>query len=53
MIEADAIKNRDLLYQSRTRLELLDREDELMQHLHEYSTKAAEALLVMAGTCAA
>ena len=49
VVEADAIKNRDVLYRSLSRLDMLDRDDDLRQHLHEYSTKAAEALLVAAG----
>ena len=48
-MEADAIKNRDVIYRSLSRLDLLDHDDHLRQHLHEYSTKAAEALLVAAG----
>ena len=50
MVEADAIKNRDVLYRSLSRMDLVDCDNEIRQHLHEYSTKAAEALLVAAGT---
>ena len=49
VVEADAIKNRDVLYKSLSRMDFFDRDDNLRQHLHEYSTKAAEALLVTAG----
>lgn len=52
MVEADAIKNRDELFASMSRanlVEMLDADNELRQHLHEYSTKAAETLLVAAG----
>lgn len=49
VIEADAIKNRDALYQSTACLDMMDQEEELLQHLHEYSTKQAEVLLVAAG----
>ena len=53
VVEADAIKNRDQLFTSMSRanlVELLDVDNEMKQHLHEYSTKAAEILLVAAGT---
>lgn len=52
VVEADAIKNRDELFASLSRanlVEMLDIHNELKQHLHEYSTKAAEILLVAAG----
>lgn len=51
MVEADAIKNSDQLFASMSRanlVDMLDADNELKQHLHEYSTKAAEILLVAA-----
>ena len=49
IIEADAIKNRDVIYRSLERMEHLDSEANLSQYVHEYSTRAAESMLVTAG----
>ena len=49
VIEADAIKNRDVIYRSLERIESLDEAD-LSKYVHEYSTRAAESMLVTAGT---
>ena len=48
MIEADAIKNRDVIYRSLERIESLGEAD-LSKYVHEYSTRAAESMLVTAG----
>ena len=54
VVEADAIKNRDTVYRALTTLERagnsLSDVESLSSYVHEYSTKAAEALLVAAGT---
>lgn len=56
VVEADAIKNMDGLFRSLSRLDMLDMldrlnrdGDDLNRHMHEYSTKAAENMLVAAG----
>ena len=53
VVEADAIKNRDTVYRALTSLERdmdsLSDVESLSSYVHEYSTKAAEALLVAAG----
>ena len=56
VVEADAIKNMDGLFRSLSRLDMLDMLDRLNRdgdylnrHMHEYSTKAAENMLVAAG----
>lgn len=55
-MEADAIKNMEGLFRSLSRLDMLDMldrlnrdGDDLNRHMHEYSTKAAENMLVAAG----
>ena len=56
VVEADAIKNMEGLFRSLSRLDMLDMldrlnrdGDDLNRHMHEYSTKAAENMLVAAG----
>lgn len=56
VVEADAIKNMEGLFQSLSRLDMLDMLDRLKcdgdylnRHMHEYSTKAAENMFVAAG----
>ena len=49
VIEADAIKNRDVIYRSLEKMENLGSEANLSQYVHEYSTRAAESMLVTAG----
>ena len=49
VIEADAIKNRDVIYRSLEKMEHLDSSANLSQYVHEYSTRAAESMLVTAG----
>ena len=53
VVEADAIKNRDTVYRALTSMERsadsLSDVESLSSYVHEYSTKAAEALLVAAG----
>ena len=53
VVEADAIKNRDAVYRALTSMERsadsLSDVESLSSYVHEYSTKAAEALLVAAG----
>ncbi len=53
VVEADAIKNRDAVYRVLTSMERsadsLSDVESLSSYVHEYSTKAAEALLVAAG----
>ena len=53
VVEADAIKNRETVYRALTSMERdldnLSDVESLSSYVHEYSTKAAEALLVAAG----
>lgn len=49
VIEADAIKNRDAVYRSLLSLEATSRDSDLSQYVHDYSTRAAESMLVTAG----
>lgn len=53
VIEADAIKNRDAVYRTLQALEGQHSESEkdLSQYVHDYSTRAAESMLVTAGVC--
>ena len=49
MIEADAIKNRDVLFKHLSTSDLGRHDPMLSSYVHEYSTKAAEMMLVFAG----
>ena len=49
VVEADAIKNRDAILRHLSSLDSFDSDKELSAYVHEYSTKAAEAMLVAAG----
>ena len=49
VIEADAIKNRDVMYKHLSSNDFTRNDPLLSSYVHEYSTKAAEAMLVAAG----
>lgn len=49
VIEADAIKNRDVMLKHLSSSDFTKNDPTLSSYVHEYSTKAAEAMLVAAG----
>ena len=49
VIEADAIKNRDVLFKHLSSSDFGRHDPMLSTYVHEYSTKAAEMMLVFAG----
>jgi hypothetical protein len=53
VIEADAIKNRDVMYKHLSSNDFTRNDPLLSSYVHEYSTKAAEMLLAAAGTASA
>ena len=50
VIEADAIKNRDVMFKHLSSNDFTKNDPMLSSYVHEYSTKAAEMLLAAAGT---
>lgn len=50
VIEADAIKNRDIMFKHLSSNDFTKDDPMLSSYVHEYSTKAAEMLLAAAGT---
>ena len=49
VIEADAIKNRDVMFKHLSSNDFTKNDPMLSSYVHEYSTKAAEMLLAAAG----
>lgn len=49
VIEADAIKNRNVMLKHLSSSDFTKNDPTLSSYVHEYSTKAAEAMLVAAG----
>lgn len=50
VVEADAIKNSDSITRSLSRMDSVRSSPDLLKYVHEYSTMAAETLLINAGT---
>ncbi len=50
VVEADAIKNSDSISRSLSRMNSVRSSPDLLKYVHEYSTMAAETLLINAGS---